>query len=407
MKQKRMLRAALIIMFLVVIPSILFYIYVASALSPPRIGRDTCEFGEIISPYCSGDNRVLQKVCVDGKWNINEVEVCSVDEQCVYGVCFSKVCEQVQPLCLNDFERAYPVCKDDGVVMLREICGSKSRYSEVKGFCREGVCYQQPSTCGDGICQPDEDIVSCYRDCSIINDASLFSREISDYMNELEPYLQCDVDFDCHNPEVIDFAEQIIMLYNIPDGNPQMYMDAVVHYVNRYITYNFAGGKSQCGESASDVIRSRWGNCVDYSVLTVALLRAQGIPARQVAGCVSHSGWFCHTFAMRDISRVGGVPIMWDSDEQRQITNSNVVGGDVLGHSWIEVWLGKEKGWVTADPTVGDTISKRCIGYYPVAYGGTGEYFRDCEGPFNMPPCFSYALCHIKGDSALNFCRTY
>lgn len=409
-KSKGILVKILVIFLLMIVPSFIFYLVVTDYFAPKDVGSDECLAGEVISPYCEGQGSkmIFEKICSDGRWTKQQVTACSDSEQCAFGQCFSNECEgALSPYCINDFELVTPYCDNGELMFLREICGEKTPFSEIKGFCRDGTCYLQPPSCGNGICETEEDSGSCYRDCSVINSADAFAKSISINMEELYPYLQCDDEFECDSTNMIRLADSIMNDYNIPDGNPQMYMDAVVDYVNEYIIYHFGGGAAQCGESASDILNTAWGNCVDYSVLTVTLLRVKGIPARQIAGCVSHVGWFCHTFALRDTSRLGGVPILWDSTVQQEATNDQVVGGDVLGHSWVEVWLGPTQGWVIADPTVGDTISKKCVGYYPVYYGGTGKFHNDCEGDLGQGPCYHYAYCHIDGKDALEYCKTF
>ena len=56
---------------------------------------------------------------------------------------------------------------------------------------------------------------------------------------------------------------------------------AIAQWVNRYIT---AKGMEHGYASALDVYRTRSGDCTEHSLLTVALLRAAGIPARPVVG---------------------------------------------------------------------------------------------------------------------------
>lgn len=408
-KKKGILIVVIVLLCLVVVPSIIFYFFINSYMEDKVVGSKECVGNETISPYCEGggSKSILQKICVNNIWVEEVYQMCGEQEQCAFGRCFSTDCGSYEPYCINDFELVTPYCENGELHFSREVCGERTPYSEIKGYCKDGRCYVQPSTCGDGICQSDEDSVSCYRDCSVINSADLFARDVSANIEELYPYLECDNDFDCNSPEVVMMADTILHDYNIPDGNPQMYTDAVVDYVNEYITYHFGGGTYQCGESASTMINRAWGNCVDYSVLTISLLRAKGIPARQVAGCVSHKSWFCHSFALRDMGKLGGVPINWRDSTQHEAVNQQVVGGEVLGHSWIEVWIGDEKGWVTADPTVGNTISKKCVGYYPVLYGGTGDMHNDCEGLFGQGPCYTSAYCHIDGDVALEYCKTY
>jgi len=56
---------------------------------------------------------------------------------------------------------------------------------------------------------------------------------------------------------------------------------AIAQWVNQYIT---GKGMEHGYASALDVYRTRSGDCTEHSLLTVALLRAAGIPARPVVG---------------------------------------------------------------------------------------------------------------------------
>ena len=69
--------------------------------------------------------------------------------------------------------------------------------------------------------------------------------------------------------------------------------------------------------------------CMEYSDLAIALLRAQGIPARAAVG-------------------YGNDP----SGLENSLNNSNLVRQE-LGHQWVQVWL-PEYGWYSIDPTWGE-----------------------------------------------------
>jgi transglutaminase-like putative cysteine protease len=56
---------------------------------------------------------------------------------------------------------------------------------------------------------------------------------------------------------------------------------AIAQWVNQFIT---GKGMEHGYASALDVYRTRSGDCTEHSLLTVALLRAAGIPARPVVG---------------------------------------------------------------------------------------------------------------------------
>jgi hypothetical protein len=88
----------------------------------------------------------------------------------------------------------------------------------------------------------------------------------------------------------------------------------IARWVNKEIRYTIADTPS-----ARLALEKRAGDCGPHSTLTVALLRASGIPARLVGGLM-----YAPTF-----------------------------GGSFGQHAWVEVHLG-EAGWVPLDPTTGE-----------------------------------------------------
>ena len=76
--------------------------------------------------------------------------------------------------------------------------------------------------------------------------------------------------------------------------------------------------------TAVETLEYRVGVCADFADLAIALLRAQGIPARSVHGFVADP-------------------------------NSSITKESDAGHVWIQVWYPKV-GWVNYDPTLEATI---------------------------------------------------
>ncbi len=94
---------------------------------------------------------------------------------------------------------------------------------------------------------------------------------------------------------------------------------------NLLSSWVFANVRSAYGVSsdrATDVLRRKEGDCTEHSLLTVALCRAIGIPARLVHGLVYAQG----------------------SDE---------VWG-LYWHEWVEVWVSE---WIAIDPTFGQPVA--------------------------------------------------
>jgi len=93
-------------------------------------------------------------------------------------------------------------------------------------------------------------------------------------------------------------------------------MKALNSWVYRKIRKDFTASIS----NAVDTLKRRSGDCTEHSVLFVALARAVGLPAREVAG----------------------------------IVYSQEGGGGFFFHQWAEVYVGK---WVATDPTFGQPVA--------------------------------------------------
>jgi hypothetical protein len=97
----------------------------------------------------------------------------------------------------------------------------------------------------------------------------------------------------------------------------------VIRWVKTNIEYRL---DSDVPKTASDVLRKKTGYCIGYSNLTTALLRAAGIPARNVHG------------------------IFIKSSELKELDQFHPLSlNDVTLHRWIEVYY-PDIGWVFSDP---------------------------------------------------------
>ncbi|HYD41980.1 MAG TPA: transglutaminase-like domain-containing protein [Anaeromyxobacter sp.] len=119
---------------------------------------------------------------------------------------------------------------------------------------------------------------------------------------------------DSDAPEIVALAREIA------GDAPGAYAAAkrLNEHVHRLLTTTM--GASQ--DRASDVLRARQGDCSEHALLTVALARAIGIPAREVYGLV--------------YSRMGGQEgLYW--------------------HDWVEIRSAGE--WIAIDPTFGQPVA--------------------------------------------------
>lgn len=108
---------------------------------------------------------------------------------------------------------------------------------------------------------------------------------------------------------------------------PAAAFDAVLAWVRDYVRYE--SGSTTVSTTAPEVLRAGRGVCQDFVHLTLAMLRAVGIPARYVSGYVHPS-------------------------------TEPLIGENVSGqsHAWLEGWLG---GWRAVDPTSAQDVGVRHV----------------------------------------------
>ncbi|HUS62606.1 MAG TPA: transglutaminase family protein [Acidimicrobiales bacterium] len=126
-----------------------------------------------------------------------------------------------------------------------------------------------------------------------------------------------------HDPALV--AEAAALRANAP--TPADAVDLATTWVQSALTYE--KGSTSVSTSALDAWRAGRGVCQDFVHLTLALMRAMGIPARYVSGY----------FHPRREAEVG----------------EKVVGES---HAWAEAWLGE---WHPFDPTNGVTPAERHV----------------------------------------------
>ncbi|RKG93075.1 transglutaminase domain-containing protein [Corallococcus terminator] len=89
-------------------------------------------------------------------------------------------------------------------------------------------------------------------------------------------------------------------------------------------------------DRATDVLRQKKGDCTEHSLLTVAMMRASGIPARRVDGVIY-------------MVNSDGVPALY-------------------WHEWVEAWVGE---WTQLDPTFNQPVADAT--HFAVGYEGNAE----------------------------------
>jgi transglutaminase-like putative cysteine protease len=126
-----------------------------------------------------------------------------------------------------------------------------------------------------------------------------------------------------YTPAASELADLAIELRN--GWGPGATVDSVSRYVRGHLKYR--PGVTEVSSSALEALHHEAGVCQDYAHLSIALLRAAGIPARYVSGYL-HTG--------------------------KDARPGDTVSGE--SHAWVEAWLGE---WWPFDPTNGTAVGER------------------------------------------------
>ncbi len=140
-------------------------------------------------------------------------------------------------------------------------------------------------------------------------------------LSELETYTQPDLYWESNEREIIDVANKLLS-----QSDDSSILDLIKNNYNFVIdTLEYSFEKAE-GENvrigALKALRGGESVCMEYADLMIAILRAQGIPSRAAFG-------------------YGNDPLITDAQEQ-------------VGHQWVQIWM-PDYGWLSADPTWGDT----------------------------------------------------
>jgi transglutaminase-like putative cysteine protease len=145
-------------------------------------------------------------------------------------------------------------------------------------------------------------------------DPSLLKPRGAAYPAEAAEYLRSSILVESDNPAIVARAKEIA------GGEKDAYAAArkVVDWVGRSMKKDYGAS----ADRATDVLRTMRGDCTEHSLLSIALLRALGIPARRVDGVVY-------------VQNGDGVPALY-------------------WHEWVEAWVGT---WTQLDPTFGQPVA--------------------------------------------------
>jgi transglutaminase-like putative cysteine protease len=123
-----------------------------------------------------------------------------------------------------------------------------------------------------------------------------------------------------------------------------------VEWVSDHLTYE--RGATHAHTTSSEARIERKGVCQDYTHVTLALLRAMGLPCRYVSG------------------------YLYPSKHEAQIGEKTI--GE--SHAWIELWAGD---WMALDPTSATAVGNRHV---VVARGRDYADVRPLAGVYHGPP---------------------
>ena len=131
---------------------------------------------------------------------------------------------------------------------------------------------------------------------------------------ETAEYLKTSILVESDNPAIVSKAKEIA------GSETDAYAAAkkVVAWVGKTMKKDYGAS----ADRATDVLRTLRGDCTEHSLLSIALLRALGIPARRVDGVVY-------------VQNADGVPALY-------------------WHEWVEAWVGT---WTQLDPTFGQPVA--------------------------------------------------
>lgn len=261
-------------------------------------------------------------------------------------------------------------CMDDSLLIDQEFTGTTWDVNKtVLGgdqYCENGTIYNITVNCGNAVCDEGEDIINCPIDCGSFRDWSAYRDKISQQA-WLDTYLESEYQMNYENSVIQDAVATIKVQYPDAMDSPYMWQKRANEWLNDNMEY-VLGGVITCGEAASQSLSRGTGNCIDYSIIYCSLLRAEGIPCKQIEGCVTNWDSFqCIPFR----------PETWDYD----------LVGQVKGHSWVEMYIGSR--WLQADPTIGVGAARSCTGYKKLG---------ETDGN---------NICYISDEKEKDYCRYF
>ena len=131
---------------------------------------------------------------------------------------------------------------------------------------------------------------------------------------ELEPYLKSTLAVESDAPPIRKLAQQLV--------GQEKDSYAAAKRIVAWVGSHMENAYGVSADRATDALRQMKGDCTEHSLLSEALLRAAGIPARRIDGLI---------YVMND----DGVPALY-------------------WHEWVEAWVGE---WTDLDPTFREPVA--------------------------------------------------
>ena len=173
-------------------------------------------------------------------------------------------------------------------------------------------------------------------------------------------YLAETSDFDYMSEKVYALAVNI----KSNTATPKEAVKDTMRYVAQNIRYDSDVDIDYCyEEKASTVLEVMQGDCVSMSRLVTALLRAQGIPARTMGGCLT-SQRCVPLFASVPYLKEPQVTPMVEGDYKKRV--GQLKKGFL--HEWVEYWIPENDGWQIVESTSGQSFDISCATYLPYSY---------------------------------------
>jgi len=195
------------------------------------------------------------------------------------------------------------------------------------------------------------DLVVNEFDYSDINQDTKYDKDDSD----LYYYTRDDLYIDSDNPLIKEVTNELIG----NETSPLTIAGIIYDYITRILYYDYERVEDKEYEfmSASEILKTGSGVCVDYSILYTAMLRAAGIPARLAAGIPVYA-------------------MLHETDKEIDIGHA-WVEIKIPGHGWVPIDITTEEDFWTSNYFL-DIVTERGPGYiYEHTTMDWGSYYYD------------------------------